>query len=81
MLEWKKFGLAYNARQIRNERINIKLHRDSINTKSVLNKHFKKKLYGLEKGGELTDVSQSSAIETVIIMIYYGSYVAELRLI
>ena len=47
--------------------------------KSVLNKHFKQQFNGLEKGGQLTDASQSNATETVIMIIYYGSYVEEPR--
>lgn len=44
-----------------------------------MNKHFIKQLNGLEKGGQLTKASQSNAIETVIMIIYNGSYVAEPR--
>lgn len=34
---------------------------------------------GLGKGGQLTNASQSNAIQTVIMIIYYGSYVEEPR--
>ena len=80
MLSGKKVELAYNARRDskRKNWSQTTSSSSSINSqKSVLNKHFKKQLNGLEKGGQLTNASQSNAIETVIMIIYYGSYVAE----
>ena len=38
--EWKKFGLVYNAREIRSETINVKLHLESTNTKKCFEQTF-----------------------------------------